>query len=287
MLVGAHLSVSGGYEKTVAYALEVGAECLQVFAKSPRQWKAKPLDADKAREFVSLRAAADLGPLFTHTAYLINLSTDDESLRERSFIALADEIDRGRMLGATGVVSHVGNDPGSDPRAAACRAAASITAALALCTEPSNGVRLLLENTAGAGRSYGSSFEQMGWILDELSPSDQTLVGVCLDTCHAHAYGIDLSDSAAWTAITSEISKTCGDSALGLIHANDCKFERGSKKDRHEWIGDGFIGNEAFEAMVCAPELETVPVITEMPGDVPMKDSMNISRLKNLRAACS
>ncbi len=287
MLIGAHLSVADGYQRTVDYALQVGAECVQIFAKSPRQWEGKPIDPEKARQFVSLRREAGIGALFTHTAYLINLSTDDDSLRTRSIVALADEIDRGRLLGATGVVTHVGNDPTGEPRGAACRAASSITSALALCHQPAGETRLLLENTAGAGRSYGSTFEQMGWVLGDLGESDRAVVGVCLDTCHAHAFGMDVQSPAGWTGVLDEIESTCGSDSLGVIHANDCKYDRGMRKDRHEWIGDGFLGYRAFSAMLCETRLDSVPVITEMPGEVPKKDEENISRLKRLRGECA
>ncbi len=286
MLIGAHLSVADGYAATIEYASQVGAECLQIFAKSPRQWQARPLDPDVASQLVTLRDAAGIGPVFTHTAYLINLSTDDEALREKSIIALADELSRGALLGASGVVTHVGNDPVAAPLEAARRAAAAIDASYAAASDRARGVRLLLENTAGAGRSYGSDFEQLGWILEHLEPENRQHVGVCLDTCHAHAYGIDLSTDDAWGHVLDQIDATCGAGALGLVHANDCKFERGSRKDRHEWIGRGFLGEGSFRSMLCASRLRDVPAITEMPGEIPEKDVVNIKVLKELRDTC-
>lgn len=285
MLFGAHLSVSDGYEATVDYALQVGAECIQVFAKSPRQWRGKPIDPDAAAAFAELRAQAGLGPLFTHTAYLLNLASDDPVLWQRSVDALADEMTRGRLLQASGVVLHVGADRAGDPPAAADRVARGIREAFALCGCASPETRLLLENTAGAGHTFGGAFEEMGMIHDLLG-EERELVGVCLDTCHAHVYGHDLSSPAAWDALLGEIEAACGPGALGLIHANDCMFERGSHRDRHAWIGDGTLGEPAFAAMVRAPGASTVCVVTEMPGEVPEKDIVNIERLKALRACC-
>ncbi len=287
MRVGAHVSVSGGYPKALEYALSVGCECLQIFAKSPRQWKGSSVDPDRAAEFTRLRLEHDLGPLFIHTAYLINVSTTDELLREKSIDALADELVRGSVLSAAGVVTHLGNDPAEEPRAAAKRAATAITEAFSRSESSHPDMRLLLENTAGAGRTYGSTIEEIAWILESLPDDVRARTGVCLDTCHAHAYGFDLSSAAAWEAILDEFDDRCGPGILGVIHANDCKFERGSNKDRHEWIGDGLLGESAFEAMLCAPRLSTVPAITEMPGEVPDKDSVNIERLKMLRERCS
>ncbi|MDP2182564.1 MAG: deoxyribonuclease IV [Actinomycetota bacterium] len=285
MLFGAHLSVSGGYDATVEYAQHVGAECMQVFAKSPRQWHGKPIDPDAAARFAELRAESGFGPLFTHTAYLLNLASDDPVLWHRSVGALADEMTRGRLLQASGVVLHVGADRTDDPAAAADRVARGIREAFALCDCTHPETRLLLENTAGAGHTFGGSFEEMGWVLDLLG-KERVLVGVCLDTCHAHAYGHDLATPLAWDALLAEIEQACGSGALGLIHANDCMFERGSHRDRHAWIGEGTLGEAAFDAMVCAPAAHSMCVVTEMPGEVPEKDVVNIERLKALRTRC-
>ena len=286
MRIGAHLSVSGGYSETVRYALECGSECIQIFAKSPRQWKAAPIDPDRAQEFSSLRDENDLGPLFTHTAYLINPATSDEALREKSIEALADEIVRGRVLGAAGVVTHLGNDPAGDAREAARRVAAAIEAAFERTGSHDPSTALLLENTAGAGTTFGSSAEQLGWVFEALHADVRACVGVCIDTCHAHAAGIDLTDAAGWEVLLGDIERSCGADAVHLVHANDCKFERGSLKDRHEWIGDGFLGEECFSAMLCSPRLATVSAITEMPGEVPIKDIENLGRLRRLREEC-
>lgn len=286
MLIGAHLSVSGGYDATVAYALEVGCECMQVFAKSPRQWHAKPLDADAAASFTRARAEAGLGPLFTHTAYLINLATDNRELRARSIDALAEEITRGRLLSAAGVVTHLGNDPLEEPHAAAVRVAEAIDASFASAGGDAGDTRLLLENTAGAGRTFGSSCEQLGEVLAALKSDVRSHVGVCLDTCHAHAYGIDLTGPEGWEALLDDMAAHCGPDAIRLVHANDCLFERGTRKDRHAWIGEGLLGEEAFRSMICCERLQNVCCVTEMPGAIPEKDSVNIARLEAMREAC-
>lgn len=286
MQVGAHLSVSGGYRAAVDYALDVGCECMQIFAKSPRQWRAKALDPVAAAEFTAMREQAGLGSLFTHTAYLINPATDNPELRANSIAALADEITRGRVLSAAGVVTHLGNDPAREPAQAAQRVAAVIVRAFAEAGGEPGETMLLLENTAGAGTSYGSSFEELGAVLDELPDEIRALVGLCIDTCHAHAYGIDLSTPQAWEALVDRADGLCGPCAIKLIHANDCKFGAAERKDRHEWIGDGFLGNSAFESMMCCERLKDVCCITEMPGEIPQKDAINTARLKAMRDAC-
>jgi len=285
VLVGAHLSVSAGYPSTVEYALETGCECMQVFGKSPRQWNARSIDPDAAARFIELRAEQGLGPLFTHTAYLINLATDAEPVRSRSIAALADEMIRGRVLGAAGVVVHIGHDPHhNDAASAAARVAEGIVDAFEICGCSHPETRLLLENTATRG--FGSGFDEFGAVHAALPADVRSLVGVCLDTCHAFAAGIELATPEQWESLVDEIEAACGVGSLGLVHANDCKFELGSHRDRHEWIGKGFLGEKAFRSMLCEPRLATVCAVTEMPGEIPDKDVVNIARLKELRDEC-
>jgi len=285
MLIGAHISVAKGYPNAVDYAVSVGCECLQIFAKSPRQWRGPAIDPVSAAEFERLRVDRGTGPLFTHTAYLLNLSTDDEVLWERSVDALADELARGSMLGAEGVVTHIGNDRTSDPGRVADRVASAIVRAFDRVGPEHCRTRLLLENTAGAGTSVGTSPAELGRALDATGLPAGAL-GMCLDTCHAHAFGFDLSTRVGWKALVNEIERHVGLDRLGLVHANDCMFPAGSKRDRHAWIGDGTIGLDGFSAMVCHPALAEVRCVTEMPGEVPEKDIENLSRLKALRDSC-
>lgn len=286
MRVGAHLSVSDGYPATLEYAEAVGCECMQIFAKSPRMWKGRPIDPAAAETFIRLRAERGFGPVFTHTAYLINLASEDPALRERSIAALADEMVRGRAIAAAGVVLHIGTSRSGDFDSAAALVASAIVEAFARCGCTQPATRLLLENTAGTGKGFGASFDEFGMVMASLPDDVRLLVGVCLDTCHAHAAGIDLSTTDSWNSVLDGIEQRCGTGALGLVHANDCKFEIGSNKDRHAWIGDGFLGERAFRAMMCVPRLGTVCAVTEMPGEVPEKDRVNILRLVELRTEC-
>jgi deoxyribonuclease IV len=285
MLFGAHVSVSGGYASALDYASSVGCECVQVFAKSPRQWRGPAIDPGAAEAFREARREREFGPLFTHTAYLINPATPNPELREKSIAALADELVRGSLLGARGVVTHIGNDPNDDPDAAAVRVAEACVRAFELAGADAGATRLLLENTAGAGHTFGSTIEQLAASIERSGLPSHRL-GVCIDTCHAFAYGYAVDSAHGWREIVDAIENTCGIDRLGLVHANDCLFERGSRRDRHAWIGDGFMGKEGFSAMVCMPELADVCAVTEMPGDVPVKDAENIRRLVELREMC-
>lgn len=285
MYIGAHVSVSKGLAAAVEYASSVGCSAMQVFAKSPRQWRGRPIDPRAATEFLDAADQAGIHRVFTHTAYLINPATPDEALWEKSIDALADEITRGRVLGAHGVVTHLGTHPTGESDEAAARIAAAIEEAFLRSEGGADShTRLLLENNAGAGTLYGCSVAAIGKVLDACVTS-RDLLGVCFDTCHAHASGIDVTDDAAWQALLDEVRQTCGPGAIKLIHANDCMFEQGSRRDRHAWIGQGTIGLEGFAAMMRQDVLSEASIITEMPGEVPKKDDVNIRLLKALRMA--
>lgn len=284
MIVGAHVSMAGGPREAVEYAVSVGCECVQVFAKNPRQWRAAAPDHGRGREFVLARESVGGMPAFTHTAYLINLSSLDDDARERSAYALADELVRGSVLGAQGVITHVGTAPDGNREAAAVRAGESLAKALSVASETCEPPRLLLENSAGSGSSFGCDVSELAGCV-AASGVGIDRIGICIDTCHAYARGYDLGNSTGWSGLVSEIGGLLGIDALGAIHANDSKREQGSRVDRHAWIGDGMLGMSGFEAMFEVLGDSDVPVMLEMPGEVPEKDAVNIARLKELRSA--
>jgi deoxyribonuclease-4 len=144
---------------------------------------------------------------------------------------------------------------------------------------------LLLENTAGAGDSFGATIEQLGEALRGVGSAGPERLGVCVDTCHAHAAGIPVSTRSDWDALLDRVVAVCGEGAWQAIHANDCIAPLGSHRDRHAWIGDGAIGEEGFSAMLTNEALSDIPAITEMPGEIPEKDAENIRRLASLRDA--
>jgi len=279
--IGAHVGVSCGYGSAVDYAASVGAECLQIFAKSPRQWRARPLEPAVATAFRERMAATAMGPALVHTAYLINLGSADDALWERSWTALADELARAELLGATYVVTHVGTAYRGAPERTADRIATGVDRAWA--TSGVRNARLLLENTAAAGTTFGDGPDELGAVLRRLEAASGH-VAVCLDTCHAHAAGWDLSKRTVWRELIDEFEACC-EMPIEALHANDCVFPPGAHRDRHAWIGDGTIGYEGFSHLFEDPRLRGLPVITEMPGEVPEKDVENITRLKRLRDA--
>ncbi len=288
MRIGAHLSVSQGYDNTLDYAEKVGCESIQIFAKSPRRWSAPPPDVDAGAAFAEARARLCDGlPMFTHTSYLINLATVDEEAGAKSVHALADELTRAAILRADGVVTHLGNDILGQSELAAGRVAERIAQAYEIAGLSPDQAVLLLENTAGAGAGFGCCPHDIGLVFGSLEQSLRSSIGVCLDTCHAHAWGADLSTPLAWSAYVSEWESLCREDCIKVIHANDAIFDRGSRKDRHAWIGEGQLGVSAFESMFVAFGHRDISVITEMPGEAPHKDVVNIVKLKSMRDALS
>jgi len=284
MLIGAHVGIAGGYPEALDYAVAVGCECVQVFGKSPRQWRAAPIDPEVSSRFRAKRAEVGIGWVVTHSAYLINLGSEDDALWERSWMALADELIRAGALGADGVVTHIGTNRSGDLQTGAWRVAEGARRALQTADTPAV---LLLENTAGAGASFGNGPEEIGAVLSLLDDEWRERLGVCLDTCHAHAAGWDLASPTGLDAFVSGLASCCGPGRILTVHANDCLGEAGSFRDRHAWIGDGTIGTEGFRALFEHPGLERAAAIVEMPGEIPEKDEENVRRLKKLRAVSS
>ncbi|KAF0208043.1 MAG: deoxyribonuclease IV [Actinomycetota bacterium] len=283
MLIGAHVGVGDGFPGSISYAESVGCEAIQVFAKSPRQWRAKSIPLETAAAFRERRAASDIAFVCTHTAYLINLGSEDDELWEKSWRALADELDRAALLGADATVSHMGTNRTGDLAQGAARIAEGITRAFEAAP---TGV-LLLENTAGAGTTFGSGPDEIGAVLSLLDAHWRERLGVCLDSCHAHAAGWDLSDARGWDGFVGGLEACCGPGRIHVVHANDSTFATGEHRDRHAWVGEGTIGSAGFAAMFADTRLANAVAILEMSGDVPEKDRLNVSRLQELRAASS
>jgi len=274
------------------YARLVGCECIQIFAKSPRQWKASAMPIAKRDEMSVARNVFDFGPVLTHTSYLINLTTDKPDLYEKSIEALADELVRGAVIEAAGVNTHLGNVPDGDREAATARAAQAIGRAFALAdtTCASLGIscdtKLILENSAGAGTSFGNTVAELCEVIAQTTVP-RVRSGICIDTCHAWAFGYDTGSAEGWREMVGEFTQHNALDLWQFAHANDCTYPRGNHTDRHAWIGEGEIGFAGFAELLrlgeIHPELTDMCVLTEMPGEMPDKDIVNIQALKALR----
>jgi len=287
--LGAHQSVAGGFPKAVERAVETGCRCLQIFTRNVNRWDAAPIADADAAAFRAAVAAAGLECVVAHDSYLINPAAADETLRRRSIDGLVLEIERAAALGIRWVVAHPGA-AGPQPRdLAVARAADGIAEALGRTAGIPAGI--LVETTAGQGSCLGDTFEEIGAILARVDGAGfADRVGVCLDTCHVFAAGYPLAPRAAYEGTMQAFERSVGLSRLVVIHANDSKKPLGSHVDRHEAIGAGEIGPEAFSLLLADPRLARVPVILETPKEGsdgkpdPEQDRRNLAALRRLGA---
>jgi deoxyribonuclease-4 len=277
MPIGAHVSTAGGLSTCVGRAEAIGAECMQIFLSAPQRWQPPKHSDEQVAEFQRLVAAARIAPTFAHATYLINLAAADPALRQRSIenlCALAEWADR---VGLAGVVVHVGSGRGQTVAEAEAQCAAALEAVLANGTTSA----VLLENSAGSGDYLGSRFQQIGALFDRLGRDAR--LGLCMDTAHTFASGYDLRDGAGIARALDEIAGHIGTERLRLIHANDSKVGLNSGVDRHENIGKGMLGEEAFVKMLANPVLADLAWVLEVPGyDDKGPDLPNVLELKRL-----
>ena len=282
--IGAHVSVAGGLFRALEGARRIGAEALQVFPGNPRQWRRPAYPEDELRAF---RAALTRSrkPLAVHTSYLINLASPEAELRRKSARALADALVFGARAGARVVVTHVGSHRGDGFEAALGRVGAAARVALeqaAAETSPQGLPSLLLETGAGGKGSVGSSPEELGRLLAELPET----AGVCLDTAHMFAAGYPIHTREGRDRFLAEVDHRVSLARVGLVHLNDSRSPLGSRRDRHENVGEGAIGAEGLALWVRHPGLRAVPFVLETPGfDDQGPDRKNLRMAKALRGS--
>jgi deoxyribonuclease-4 len=289
--LGAHHSIAGGFCRAVDRAIETGCDCLQVFTRNINQWAVSPLDDADADAFRRAVRAAGLKLVVAHDSYLINPAAADATLRAKSIAALAEEVRRADRLGIPWVVAHPGAAGEQPADVAVARAAAGIAEALTKTKGLAGGI--LIETTAGQGSCLGASFEEIGAMLDAIDakPGLRKRVGVCLDTCHVFAAGYPLAPARALDDTLRAFDRHIGLARLKLIHANDSKRDLGSRVDRHEAIGKGKIGREAFRLLINHPKLAGIPLILETPKEgpdgtpCPQVDRRNLAILRRLHAS--
>jgi len=281
MYFGAHVKSSGGVWHAVENGVELGCEAVQFFAGSPRTWAPTVYKEKDSGKFRELRAESPLRFVVIHTIYLINLASDNEDFYEKSVRSLTGALVAADQLGAEAIVTHIGSHQGSGFEAGLERVQLGLRSALAE-TEGSP-VRLLLENTAGAGGTMGVDFDELGQII-EAAGGDPRL-GICVDSAHIFESGADLRTREGVDALVRELDDSCGRDRLVMFHLNDSKTPLGSNRDRHENIGDGDLGEEAFRLLVNEPAFADLPGILEVPGfDGQGPDKENLARLRALVA---
>jgi deoxyribonuclease-4 len=275
-LIGAHLSTKGGLHTVFERAAAIDASAVALFAKNANQWKGKELTAEDVATFAKLR---NVRPMLTHASYLINLATTTEEFHRKSIVALADELDRAERLGIHAVVLHPGAHLGAGANAGIDRIARSLDAVHALI--PDHKTVTLLETAAGQGSCVGCTFEELGQMLARVD--DKSRVGICVDTCHVFAAGYDIRTRDGYERMVDEMERYVGLDNVAAFHLNDSKKPLGSRVDRHEHIGKGEIGLDAFRFLLNDRRFAKIPKVIETPKPVEtVSDQENLRVLRAL-----
>ena len=278
MLLGAHVSTAGGMPNAVSSGLELGCEAIQVFTRNQRQWTPKPLDEHDIANFrADAKKAGYLTTAVSHASYLINLCAAKPELLEKSKTAFLDEIGRCHALGIPYLCIHPGSHVGEGEEAGLALIADTVREALA--ATKGQRVKILLENTAGQGTNLGWRFEHLQELL---KTTKSKRVGVCIDTCHLFASGYDMRTAKSYEKTMQELDDRIGVDRVFALHLNDSKHELGSRRDRHEHIGEGEIGKAGFRALVNDERWKDRPGLLETPGG-PDGYKDNLKRLRSMR----
>ncbi|MSR20812.1 MAG: deoxyribonuclease IV [Gemmatimonadetes bacterium] len=279
--LGAHVSTEGGVDRAPARAAALDAVVLQLFTKQPSRWAEPKLEQATIEAFRSERRAHGIALAASHDSYLINLSSPDPRLWRRSQRSFAAELDRCAALGLDCLVTHPGNATDGDLAVGIERNAKGI--AESLVAAEGRVQLVLLELTAGSGTSVGGSFENLRAILDAIPSGPRERVGVCFDTCHGYSAGYDLVTD--YDGVWTKFDEVLGLERLRLIHMNDSKHALGSRKDRHEAIGEGTLGREPFRRIMEDERLRAVPKVLETPkgDDGVSADRANLALLRGFR----
>jgi deoxyribonuclease-4 len=274
--LGAHISIAGGTHNAPPRAATIGATAMQMFTKMANRWAERACEGDECKEFHVALGATEVREISAHDSYLINLASPDPVLRARSFESFVSELRRCEALGLNYLVSHPGNF--MDDRASGiARNAESLGAALELT---GGKTVVLMETTAGSGTSIGSSFEEMAELIELVPSLVRHRVGVCIDTCHIFAAGYDIISD--YDGVMSRFSDVIGFDRLRMMHLNDSKAPLGSRRDRHELIAEGAIGESAFRRIMNDPRLSRVAKVIETPKTVPdVTDREMLERLRS------
>ena len=261
--IGAHVSASGGVENAPVNAKKIGATGFALFTKNQRQWKAKPLSRKNIETFKKNCEANGFSPcqILPHDSYLINLGHPEKVALEKSRTAFLDELHRCEQLGLIYLNFH----PGSHLRKISVTKSLSVIAeSINLSLEKTKGVTAVIENTAGQGSNLGYSFEQIAEIINQVE--DKSRLGVCYDTCHGFSGGYDIRTKTAYEKTMEEFDRIIGLSYLKGMHLNDTKKEFNSRVDRHENIGGGLLGKDAFSYIINDKRTDNIPLILETPN---------------------
>jgi deoxyribonuclease-4 len=279
MKFGAHESIAGGVFNAVSRGRTATCDTIQMFNKSNAQWKAKVLTTGELDKYFALIEETGITVACSHSSYLINIASPDKTLNKKSMLALKEEIERCNLLKIPNLVFHPGAHVGSGLEAGIAKIAENINTIFDRVAD--NSVTLCLETTAGQGSTIGVTFEELAAIMAQVDDKDH--IGVCVDSCHIFAAGYPISDPKEYRQTMKQFDAVIGLDKLRVFHLNDSKKEFGSRRDRHEHIGKGFIGLEGFRNIVNDPRLRKIPMVLETPkGDDLKEDIENLRVLRSL-----
>lgn len=282
-ILGAHMSIAGGHFKAIGAAEQAGCDCVQIFTKNNNRWKAKDITEAEAVKFRDTLEDSSIQCPLSHASYLINLGTPDETLWQKSVDAFVIELQRAEQLGIPYVVLH----PGAYTTSSEEEGIAQIIRGLDEVHRLTPGInaKCLLENTAGQGSVLGWKFEQLAQMID--SVNEPSRLGVCFDTCHAFAAGYELSEKNAYEETIQSFDSTVGLGQIKAFHLNDSKKGLGSRVDRHESIGQGELGEDAFANLLNDSRFANVPMYLETPkGEDESGRDLDVVNLELLRKLC-
>lgn len=275
--LGVHISISGGIDKGLERAKDLGCSTVQLFSHNPRGWVFGKRDPAEITRFRTLKKDLDIRPAYIHTSYLINLASSRRQLLNQSVDMIVQEMQIADEIGAEYVILHTGSASGEDPATARKR---SITALRNVAGQGKWRAGLLLENTAGERGDITSRISEIAEIMEGVS--SDLIAGICLDTCHAFAAGYDITEEDSIDELAAEIKTYIGKEGLKLVHLNDSKKPLGSGVDRHEHIGEGAIGRKGLQRFLLHHFFSDVPLILETPKNSEEDDKRNIGIVRKL-----
>ena len=279
MLFGAHVSSSGGIWQAVDRGEAIGCEAIQVFTQSPRMWRPANHTPEAVARFRERREEAGIASVVCHALYLVNLASPDPVIHGKSVTAMRATLEAAAAIGAEGVIFHVGSHLGSGFEAGLERIVPALRELLELTTDD---LWLLLENAAGTGGTIGRSTDELAAI--HAAVDHHPRLGLCLDSCHWYASGVDVTDEAVLAVAVADLDARIGLDRLRCLHVNDSKAALGSNRDRHESIGLGLMG-DGLRTFLAHPAFQALPAILETPGpDGHGPDAAELARLRALHA---
>lgn len=285
MKLGAHVSTSGGLDKAIDRGADIGCEAIQIFGSSPQSWAYKPVPEAQTDAFKEKAKSSGIGPVYFHAIYLINLGTSNPASLEKGIDSLINYMKLASAVEAGGVIFHPGSHKGVGYDGILKQTVSSIERVL----DSSPGTPwLTLENTAGMGQHIGARFQELGGIISAVDTAYRDRLRICLDTQHSYAAGYDIATRDGLEAMLAEFDECIGLDRLAAVHVNDSKYALGAGVDRHENIGEGYIGLQGFENILGNPAFRDVPFFLEVPGfDNKGPDKENLDILKGIRARVS